>query len=178
MSSIYQISLTSEEGQTVSLEQYKNKVLLVINVPLNTGSTAQHTKLEQLYKNYKALGFEILAIQTNEFDIKLFGDKHQFTFPLIKQTKVRGEGQHELYKILTNEAPDSFGTFYSQAKRAFIMRGLDEGKDSDVMWNFEKFLINKKGVVIKRFATEIHPDDSRLIEVIEAELGNVASISA
>lgn len=178
MSSIYQISLTSEEGQTVSLGQFKNKVLLVINVPLNTGSTAQHKKLEELYKNYKSMGFEILAVQSNEFDIKLFGDKHQFTFPLFKQAKVRGEGQHELYKILTTEAPDSFGTFYSQAKRAFIKRGLDEGKDNDVMWNFEKFLISKQGAVVKRFATEIHPDDSRLIEAIDKEIGNVASLSA
>jgi glutathione peroxidase len=178
MSSIYHISLTKEEGQVVTLEEYKDKVLLVVNVPVNTGSTAQHKKLEQLYRDYKDMGFEILAVQTDEFDIKLFGDKHQFSFPLFQKTKVRGEGQHELYKILTTDAPDSFGTFYSQAKRAFIMRGLDIGSDNDVMWNFEKFLINKQGVAVKRFAPEIHPDDSRLIEVLDKEIGNISSLSA
>lgn len=178
MSSIYHISLTKEEGQVVTLEQYKDKVLLVINVPINTGSTAQHKKLDQLYANYKDMGFEILAVQTDEFDIKLFGEKHNFAFPLFQTTKVRGVGQHELFKILTTDAPDSLGTFYSQAKRAFIMRGLDVGSDNDVMWNFEKFLINKKGEVVKRFAPEIHPDDSRLIEVLDREIGSIAERSA
>jgi len=178
MSSIYHISLTKEEGQTVSLEQYKDKVLLVVNVPINTGTTAQLKKLNQLHSDYKDMGLEILAIQSDEFDIKLFGDKHQYTCPVFKNTKVRGDGQHELYKHLTTEAPDSVGTFYSQAKRAFIMKGLDVGFDNDIMWNFEKFLINKKGEVVKRFATEITPDDTRLLECIDKEIGNVAQRSA
>lgn len=177
MSSIYHISLTKEEGQTVNLEQYKGKVLLVINVPINTGSTAYLRKLDHLYSSYKDLGLEILAVQTDEFEIKLFGNKHPFTFPLFKSTKVRGEGQHELYRHLTFAAPDSLGTFYSQAKRAFIKRGLDQGFDNDVMWNFEKFLINKDGVVVKRFATEIYPDDSRLLDSIDEEIGKVSSRS-
>lgn len=178
MSSIYNISLTKEEGQTISLEQYKDKVLLVVNVPINTGTTAQLKKLNQLHDEYKDMGLEILAVQSDEFDIKLFGDKHQYSFPVFQKTKVRGDGQHELYKHLTTEAPDSLGTFYSQAKRAFIMKGLDVGFDNDVMWNFEKFLINKKGEVVKRFATEITPDDTRLIECIDKEVRDVAQRSA
>lgn len=176
--SIYNISLKNHDGVEVPLEQYKDKVLMVINIPVNTGSTAQFKKLDQLYADYKDMGFEILAVQTDEFDIKLFGSEHKFSFPLFSKTKVRGEGQHELYKHLTKAAPDSFGTFYSQAKRAFIMRGLDAGSDNDVMWNFEKFVINKKGDVVKRFATEILADDSRLIEVIDREVGNHATQSA
>ena len=176
--SIYDITLTNNEGAAVSLELYKDKVLMVINIPFNTGSTAQFKKLDELYANYKDMGFEILAVQTDEFDIKLFGSEHKFSFPLFSKTKVRGEGQHELYKHLTQAAPDSFGTFYSQAKRAFIKRGLDEGNDSDVMWNFEKFVINKKGDVVKRFATEILADDTRLIEVIDREVANHATQSA
>lgn len=178
MSSIYHISLTNEQGQTVSLEQYKGRVLLVVNVPVNTGSTAHLKKLDHLYSNYKDMGLEILAVQTDEFEIKLFGDKHPFSFPLFQKVKVRGDGQHELYKHLTFVAPDSLGTFYSQAKRAFIKRGLDQGSDSDVMWNFEKFLINKEGIVVKRFATEIYPDDSRLIDSIDKEIGNASFLSA
>lgn len=175
---IYDISLRNQQGQEVSLNQFKDKVLLVVNIPENIGSTLQHKKLEQLYKNYQGQDFEILAVQTDEFDIKLFGPAENFTFPLFAKTSVRGNTQHPLYKHLTTVAPDSFGTFYSQAKRAFIVRGLDAGNDNDIMWNFEKFLISKDGVVVKRFATEIMPDDSRLLEEIDRQLADGAKRSA
>ena len=175
---IYDFNLKNNKGEEISLKEFKDKVLLVVNVPLNTGSTLQHKKLEQLYTNYKDHGLEILAIQTDEFAIKLFGESHAYSFPLTEKIKVRGEGQHKLYAHLTAEAPDSLGTFYSQAKRAFVMRGLDAGKDNDVMWNFEKFLIAKSGAVVKRFAPEIHPDDSRLLEEIDKEIAHGAQRSA
>lgn len=175
---IYDINLKTHQGQEVSLNNFKDKVLLIVNVPVNTGSTLQLKKLHQLAKSYEGTDLKIIAVQTDEFAIKLFGEAENFNFPLIEKTIVRGEGQHPLYKHLTSEAPDSIGTFYSQAKRAFIMRGLDKGNDSDVIWNFEKFLINKKGEVVKRFATEILPDDSRLTEVINKEIGYDAKRSA
>lgn len=175
---IYDISLKNHQGQVVSLNDFKDKVLLFVNVPVNTGSTLQLKKLHQLSKNYEGTDLKIIAVQTDEFAIKLFGDAEEFNFPLIEKTIVRGEGQHPLYQHLTTEAPDSIGTFYSQAKRAFIKRGLDEGSDSDVIWNFEKFVVNKKGEVVKRFATEILVDDSRLTDVIDEEIGHVAKRTA
>lgn len=175
---IYDISLKNHQGQDVSLNEFKDKVLLFVNIPVNTGSTLQLKKLQQLSQNYEGKDLKIIAVQTDEFAIKLFGDAEKFDFPLIEKTIVRGEGQHPLYKHLTTEAPDSIGTFYSQAKRAFIKRGLDEGSDSDVIWNFEKFVVNKKGEVVKRFATEILVDDSRLIDVIDEEIGHVAERTA
>ena len=175
---LYDINLVNQQGQNISLNDFKNKVLLVVNIPLNTGSTLQLKKLHQLSKDYEGEDFKIIAVQTDEFDIKLFGEAEKFNFPLIEKTIVRGEGQHPLYKHLTSVAPDSIGTFYSQAKRAFIKRGLDKGNDSDVMWNFEKFVINKKGEVVKRFATEILADDSRLTDVINKEIAHVAQRSA
>lgn len=171
---IYDISLKNNQGEEVSLKNYKDKVLLVVNVPLNKGTTMQERKLEELYKEYKEMGLEILAIQSDEFAIKTYGEDHEYSFPLFAKTAVKGETQHTLFQHLTTAAPDSVGTFYSQAKRAFIKRGLDAGNDHDIMWNFEKFLINKEGVVVKRFAPEIYPDDSRLIEVLDKEIGYVA----
>ncbi len=175
---IYDISLKNHQGQVISLNDFKDKVILVVNVPVNSGSTLQLKKLHQLSQNYENTDLKIIAVQTDEFAIKLFGNAESFTFPLTEKTIVRGEGQHPLYKHLTTEAPDSIGTFYSQAKRAFIKRGLDEGSDNDVIWNFEKFIVNKKGEVVKRFATEILADDSRLIEVIDQEIAHTAKRSA
>lgn len=175
---IYDFALKDTKGEEISLKDFKDKVLLVVNVPLNTGSTLQHKKLEQLYKNYKDQGLEILAVQSDQFAIKLFGEAHTYSFPLTEKIKVRGEKQHQFYTHLTTEAPDSLGTFYSQAKRAFVIRGLDAGKDNDVMWNFEKFLIGKSGNIVKRFAPEIHPDDSRLLEELDKEITHEAKRSA
>lgn len=175
---IYDITLKNHKGLEVSFNDFRDKVILVVNIPVNTGSTSQLKKLNQLSRAYKGDDLKIIAVQTDEFAIKLFGEAENFSFPLIEKTIVRGEGQHPLYKYLTTEAPDSVGTFYSQAKRAFIKRGLDKGSDNDVIWNFEKFVISKNGEVVKRFASEILVDDSRLIDVINKEIAHGAQRSA
>lgn len=166
--SIYDINLNNKEGKPVSLREFKDKVLLFVNIPAE-GSSSQQKKLEKLYQKYKPQGLEILAIPTDEFKIKSFED-FENTFPQFQATKVRGEGQHDLYKHLVDEAPESQGQFYNLAKKAFITHGLDEGNATDILWNFEKFLVNKNGKVTARFGTEIHPDDARLIEAIDREI--------
>jgi glutathione peroxidase len=167
--SIYDITLKSSEGKVIALNTFKNKVLLVVNVTNYFGETVQHKKLEHLYKKYRDFGFEILGIVSDDFKPHAEAKPTEiiYSFPITEKMTVKGPNQHQLYKILTTEAPESLGQFYSLAKKAFVSTGIEPGGQNDVMWNFEKFLVSKSGVVKARYATDIHPDDPRLLLQIE-----------
>ena len=169
---IYDISLKNNNGQDLLLETYKDKVLLVVNVTNYLGITSHHKKLENLYKKYHSKGLEILGIASDDFKpiLKEIGIDINYSFNVSEKLSVKGIKQHPLYKILTHEAPDSLGQFYSLAKKAFVVRGIDQGHDNDVMWNFEKFLVAKNGTMLGRFASDIAADDPRFIECIEKEI--------
>ena len=156
----YLISETSIKGSTVKLEEYKGKVVLIVNIASQCGYTSQLEGLEKLYLKYKNKNFVVLGVPTNDFggqtpenDSKMleFCQKnYQVTFPLLAKKTIQGEAKRPLYVYLTQESPVSF-------------RG-------DVGWNFEKFLINKSGEVIGRFKSSVSPQDSELVKKIEASL--------
>jgi len=156
---IKQITVKDIDGKSVKLSDYKGKVLLIVNVASYCGYTKQYAGLEQIYKQYKDKGFEILAFPCNQFgeqepgtneEIKNFcSSKFDVSFKLFDKVDVNGSNKSPLYSILTDNELT--------------------GK-SDIKWNFEKFLIDKDGNVVARYASKVEPTDKELISAIEKEL--------
>ena len=145
---IYNIKVKTNEGKEIALSEYKNKVLLIVNTASECGYTPQYTGLEELYKKYAKQGFEVLAFPCNQFgsqepgtnaQIKDFCESfYKVTFPIFDKIEVNGENSIELYKFLKSDAV-GLGT-------------------EDIKWNFTKFLVNRDGVPVKRYASAITPE--------------------
>jgi len=149
------------DGKEVSLSKYEGKVLLIVNTASQCGLTPQYKGLEEVYQKYKDQGFEVLAFPANEFgsqepgtdvQIKEFcSTKYKVSFPLFSKIVVKGQGIHPLYDYLTNEKTDP--------KFA-----------GPIGWNFAKFLVNRKGEVIARFAPPTKPESADVTGAIEKAL--------
>lgn len=156
---ISKLSVKDIDGKIVNLSDYQGKVLLIVNVASYCGYTKQYSGLEAIYKKYKDKGFEILAFPCNQFgqqepgtneEIKSFcSSKFDVTFKLFDKVDVNGKDQSPLYSILTNNETT--------------------GK-ADIKWNFEKFLIDKNGNVVSRYASKVEPESKELTSAIENEL--------
>jgi glutathione peroxidase len=179
MSTLYDIELTTLDGKITSLKDYSGKVLLIVNVASKCGFTKQYTALEALYQQYRDRGFVAndFAGQepgTNE-DIATFcSTEYPVTFPIFSKITVNGPEQHPIYTALTAAMPQH------DADSAGLRGGLDSYLASQglppspplpaVLWNFEKFVANRDGAVVARYASDIEPNDPRLTEVIEKAL--------
>ncbi len=156
---INDISVKDMNGKEINLSDYNGKVLLIVNVASECGYTPQYEGLENIYKKYKDKGFEILAFPCNDFggqepgtneEIKNFcASKYSVTFKLFDKIKVLGDEKCSLYKRLTNN---------------------DITEKSDIGWNFEKFLIDRKGNIIARFKSPVKPESNELTSAIEKVL--------
>jgi glutathione peroxidase len=176
---IYEIPVRTIDGAETNLGEYKDKVLLVVNVASQCGLTPQYNGLQKLYSDYRAKGFEVLGFPANNFmgqepgtenEIKAFCDtNYNVDFPLFSKISVKGDDQHELYKYLTETKSD---TDVNDGGMEENLKGYghNRSESSEVLWNFEKFLIGKDGKIAARFAPDVTPDDARLVERIEAEL--------
>ncbi len=157
MSTFYDLKTTNIDGQPVDLAQYEGKVALVVNVASKCGYTKQYKGLESLYREYKDKGFEILGFPSNDFgaqepapeaEIKSFCSlTYDVTFDMFSKVKVSGAGMTDAYKYLT------------------------ETTGSQVGWNFNKFLVNKEGKVVKYYPSSVAPESADLRKDIEALLG-------
>jgi glutathione peroxidase len=157
MSTLYDFKITNIDGQPVDLAQYKGKVALVVNVASKCGYTKQYKGLESLYREYKDKGFEILGFPSNDFgaqepgteaEIKSFCSlTYDVTFDMFSKAKVSGSGIADTYKYLT------------------------ETTGNQVQWNFNKFLVDKEGKVVKYYPSSVAPEDTGLRKDIEALLG-------
>ncbi|GAA5508789.1 glutathione peroxidase [Novipirellula caenicola] len=149
------------DGETVDLEDYEGKVVLIVNTASKCGLTPQYAGLQSLYKKYEDKGFVVLGFPCNQFnsqepgseaDIKSFcSTKYNVSFPMFSKVDVNGDDATPLYKYLTSKDVKPAG----------------KGK---VSWNFEKFLIDRDGTLVHRFAPRTTPDDAELVKAIEAEL--------
>ena len=149
-SGIYPFEVVDIEGKTVKLSDFKGKTVLIVNVASRCGLTKQYEGLEALYKKYKDRGLVILGFPCNQFlgqepgtdeEIASFCKlKYDVTFPMFSKIEINGENAHPLYKYLTS-----------------TLKGKDD--KPDVEWNFAKFLIDKNGNPVKRFAPRIKPED-------------------
>ena len=159
METIYNFSVKDIDLNDVSLEKYKNKVLLIVNVASYCGLTYQYKSLEDTYRKYKDEGFEILGFPCNQFalqepgsneEIKNFCDtSYGVTFNIMNKINVNGSKADPFYNFLKEQKPGIADT-------------------PQIKWNFTKFLINKDGCVVKRYGpqTEVSEIEPKIIELI------------
>ncbi|WP_342118817.1 glutathione peroxidase [Pseudoduganella sp. OTU4001] len=150
MTTVFDFSADSLSGAPVDLQQYKGKVLLIVNTASKCGFTPQYQGLEQLHKEFAGQGFEVLGFPCNQFgqqepgnadEIGAFCEKNYgVSFPMFAKVDVNGDAAHPLYKHLKKNAPGILGT---------------EG----IKWNFTKFLIRKDGSIHDRYAPTTKPED-------------------
>ena len=164
MSTIYDYSLLSAKGETVSLNDYRGKVIMVVNTATGCGFTPQYEPIEQMYRDYHDKGLEILDIPCNQFGSQAPGtdeEIHEFctlhyntTFPQMKKSDVNGDNELPLYTYL--KAQKGFEGFdehpYKELlEKMFAQADPDWDKKSDIKWNFTKFIVNRDGEVVARF---------------------------
>ena len=178
MASVYNIPVNTIKGQSADLQQYAGKVLLIVNVASKCGLTPQYEGLEKLYEQKKSEGLEILGFPANNFlaqepgsddEIQQFCSlTYDVSFPLFSKISVAGDDKHPLYQTLIQAQPERIGE--GPWWKDLVDYGLTPNPKPEVLWNFEKFLINKQGEVVARFAPDITADDPRLLDAINAEL--------
>jgi len=159
MKSIYDIKVKTINGEETTLEPYKGKVLLIVNVASKCGYTPQYDGLETLHEKYKDQGLVVLGFPCNQFGSQEPGSEAEIqnfcrvnfgvTFPMFSKINVNGEETHPLYRYLKSEQPGILGT-------------------EAIKWNFTKFLVDKEGNVVERFGSSTKPKE--LEEKIEALL--------
>lgn len=177
---LYDFAVKKIDGANAKMKDYEGKVLLIVNVASKCGLTPQYDALEKIYERYHAKGFEVLAFPANEFGAQEPGTnaeiqefcqtKFGVKFPMFDKIVVKGPGQNPLYKYLTETKPEAQmkpGPSFEEKLKA---HGIAREKKNDILWNFEKFLVNRKGEVVARFAPDITPDDAMITKAIEANL--------
>jgi glutathione peroxidase len=156
--SIHDVALTTLDGRPASLGDYAGKVLLVVNVASKCGLTPQYTGLERLHEKFADRGLSVLGFPCNQFggqepggaeEIETFcSTTYGVTFPMFEKVDVNGEDRHPLFATLTQLADA-------------------EGHSGDVRWNFEKFLVDREGVPVRRFSPLTDPESDEVVGAIE-----------
>lgn len=162
MTEIYEIEAKTITGETIQMEAYKGKVLLIVNTASRCGFTGQYDGLQKLYETYQEKGLVVLGFPSNDFLRQEPGSNEEIqsfcklnygvTFPMFEKISVKGKDQHPLYTYLSSKKtnPEFHGRIF---------------------WNFSKFLISRDGRVVERFGSRIKPDDKTLVNAIERETG-------
>ena len=171
METIYSFKTLSNKGAEVELSQYKGKVLMIVNTASKCGFTPQYDGLEALYQKYKDQGLVILGFPCDQFAGQEPGSNEQIeefcrinhgvTFPLMAKTDVNGENAEPVFEYLKSQAPteEYHGLKAKGAAALFKTISKSVEKDSDILWNFTKFLVNRDGTVIKRYAPVTTPEE-------------------
>ena len=147
--SIFDIKVKTIDGTDTSLEAYRGKIMLIVNVASHCGFTPQYRGLEKLYRAHKADGLVVLAFPCNQFGFQeprgnekisaFCKSKYDVTFPVFSKIKVNGPKAHPLYRLLKSAQAGALGT-------------------ERIKWNFTKFLVDKDGSVVRRYAPITRPD--------------------
>lgn len=159
MAKLYDFQVNTIDGEPQPLSDFEGNVVLVVNVASKCGLTPQYQGLESLYREYRDRGLVVLGLPCNQFmnqepgtedEIKAFcTTKYDVSFPLTSKIEVNGEDRHPLYQWLTGE---------------------ESGFPGPIKWNFEKFLIGRRGEPLARYSPQTAPDDARLRDDIERAL--------
>jgi len=159
--SVLEFTMKDIEGKSVKLDEYRGKVLLLVNVASHCGYTPQYEGLESIYKKYKDQGLVVMGFPANNFagqepgtneEIKTFcKTKYNVSFPLFAKISVKGDDIHPLYRFLTNK--DSDPEF-----------------SGEISWNFNKFLVDRSGKIVNRFETREKPESEKIAAAIETAL--------
>lgn len=171
MAKIYDFKTTNNKGVEVDFAQYEGKVLMIVNTASKCGFTPQYDGLEALYQKYKDQGLVILGFPCDQFAGQEPGDNdeiaefcrlnHGVTFPLMAKTEVNGPKAEPVFEFLKAQAPTEEYNGLKAKATAKMLKGLSKSmeKDSDIRWNFTKFLVSRDGSVIKRYAPTTTPED-------------------
>lgn len=172
---IYDYKVKDVNGSEVSLKDYEGKVLLVVNTATGCGFTPQYEGLQKLYDKFKDRGFEILDFPSNQFFEQAPGTNEEIvsfcqltygtTFKTFAKIDVNGENAHPLYKYLKSEAPMAKEDEASKGLYDKLSNMGFETQGDDIKWNFTKFLVDKEGKVVGRYAPTFEPE--KLEEIIE-----------
>ena len=177
--SIYDYSEKDRKGNDVSLDRFKGKVLLIVNTATGCGFTPQYKGLEELYQKYHDQGLEILDFPCDQFGHQAPGSddeihefctaKYKTSFDQFKKIEVNGENETELFKYL--KAEQGFKGFDLKGKILIpIVKKMDPdyANNSDIKWNFTKFLVDREGNVVERFESTIDPKkiDEKIANII------------
>ena len=171
MAKIYGFKTKSNRGAEVDFAQFEGKVLMVVNTASKCGFTPQYDGLEALYQKYKDQGLVIVGFPCDQFAGQEPGSNdeiaefcrinHGVTFPLMAKTDVNGPNAEPIFEYLKEQAPtEEYSGLKAKATRT-MLKGLSKSakKDSDILWNFTKFLVNRDGSVVKRYAPVVKPED-------------------
>jgi glutathione peroxidase len=170
MAKVYDFKALNNKGAEVDFAQFEGKVLMIVNTASKCGFTPQYDGLEALYQKYKDQGLVIVGFPcdqfahqepgTNEEIAEFCRINHGVTFPLMSKIDVNGKDAHPLFEYLKSQAPvEEYKGLKEKATHA-MLKGISKSveKDSDILWNFTKFVINRDGTVIKRFAPTATPE--------------------
>ena len=179
---IQAIPLKRIDGAADSLDAYKGRVLLIVNVASKCGLTPQYEGLEKLYEDKRASGLEVLGFPANNFKEQEPGSDAEIAdfckltydvkFPMFSKVSVVGADQHPLYAALTKAQPSAIGEGPMRARLDGFK--IPTNAAPDILWNFEKFVVARNGEVVARFSPDVAANDPRLLEVLEAELAKSA----
>ena len=177
---IYDLKAKNGKGEEISFEQYKGKVLLIVNTATGCGFTPQYEGLENMYKKYHEKGLEILDFPCNQFGNQAPGtdeEIHQFctlkyntTFEQFAKVDVNGENESEVWKYLKSQKgfegfPGLKGKILVPVAKAM---DKDYKNNSNIKWNFTKFLVDREGKVVERFEPTVEPKDieQKVVELL------------
>ena len=168
MTHLQEIPVRRIDGSSASLKDFAGSVLLIVNVASKCGLTPQYEGLEALYKKYQAKGLVVLGFPANDFGAQEPGSNEEIVefcqarfavdFPMFEKIAVKGDEQHPLYRELISQQPAAQANEGGTLGAKLAEHGLAPKQPSDVMWNFEKFLVDRQGKVAGRFAPDITPD--------------------
>jgi glutathione peroxidase len=183
---LYDIPVHKISGENATLADFRGKVLLLVNVASECGLTPQYEALEKLYTRFRNSGFVICGFPANDFgaqepgsneDIEAFcTTTYGVDFPMFSKIPVTGANIHPLYKSLVSAQPKAIGPTrndFRQNLNSFLKdkhNGATTNPEPGILWNFEKFLVDRKGNVAARFSPEVLPDDPTVVAAIETAL--------
>jgi glutathione peroxidase len=188
MANLYDISVNRITGEGCSLGDYRGKVLLIVNVASQCGLTPQYDALEKVYGRFKESGLVVCGFPANDFGAQEPGSNqeiHKFCqgtfgvdFPMFSKISVTGAATHPLYQALIIAQPEAIGATrggFRENLDGFLKskhNGAPTNPEPGILWNFEKFLVDRKGNVVARFSPEVLPDDPAVVAAIESALGS------
>ncbi|MFM2477032.1 glutathione peroxidase [Celerinatantimonas sp. MCCC 1A17872] len=177
---ITQIPFNKIDGTPTSLEEFSGSVVLIVNVASKCGLTPQYEQLVELYHQYKDKGLVVLGFPANNFAAQEPGSNGEIAtfcsatygvdFPMAEKISVNGDDRHPLYQALIDAKPHALRNAGMSFEKRLKEKGLGVENETDVTWNFEKFLVSRDGEVIGRFAPDIVPTDERVTSEIEKAL--------
>lgn len=174
---LYDFNVLNQEGKEVSLSEYKGKTLLIVNTATECGLTKQYDEIQKLYDKYQEQGFEVLDFPCNQFLGQTPGSSDEInsfcslnfgtSFTRFDKVEVNGENEHPLFTWLKEQKPEAVKNDAAIEFEELVKQYTPDIKDTDIKWNFGKFLIDKEGNVVERYSPALE------LSIIEEDVKKV-----